>query len=236
MTVDNLVSLPGSHYRGFITGSFHMFEKDPRTFGPEYNNLAPEQKAMVKLEITLTNFFKDFDRSISRWERMVYPAMILIGILSLSGFYLIYNLTDDMHLMSQNIDPNMESNLSIMSGHMQELSGNIATMTGQIAVLTDKISSMEANIAHMDGNIGEMNASFTHVNGNLDVISATVGSLDDHVAGMDHSVGVMTGNVAEVNQSMKAMTVNTGVMTRDMSIMNRSISRPASFMNQFAPW
>ena len=220
-----------------------MFEKDPRTFGPDYDKLSPEQKSMVKLEITLTNFFKNFDKSISRWERMVYPAMILLGVLGLSGFYLIYHLTDDMHDMASYMDPDMESNLGAMSGHMRDLSDNIRTMTGQIATLTDKISSMESNIAHMDGNIGAMNTSITHVASTMDVMSdnvtqmtGSVFSMSDSVAGMNRSVDVMTGNVLEMNQSMKAMTVNTGIMSRDMGVMNQSISRPAHFMNQFAPW
>jgi len=220
-----------------------MFEKDPRTFGPDYDKLSPEQKAMVKLEITLTNFFKEFDKSISRWERMVYPAMILLGLLGLSGFYLIYHLTDDMHEMASYIDPEMESNLGAMSGHMLDLSNNIRIMTGQIATLTEKISSMEGNIAHMDGTMGQINSSITHVATTMDVMTDKVTQMNDSVAGlngsvagMNRSVDVMTGNVLEMNQSMKAMTVNTGVMSRDVGVMNQSISRPANFMNQFAPW
>jgi archaellum component FlaC len=213
-----------------------MFEKDPRTFGPGYDKLSPEQKAMVKLEITLTNFFKEFNKSISRWERMVYPAIILLGILGLSGFYLIYHLTGDMHDMTDYIDPEMESNLGSMAGYMRDLSNNIQTMTVQIATLTEKITSMEAKIGHMDGTIGEMNGSISHVANTMDVMTDKVIEINDSVSGMDHSVSVLTGNVTEMNQSMKAITVNTGVMTRDMGVMNQSISRPASFLNQFAPW
>ena len=220
-----------------------MLDKNPRLTSPEYKKLSAEQKAMVRLELTLSHFVKTFEKSTNRWERMVYPAMILLGILGLSGFYLIYHLTDDMHEMASYMDPEMESNLGAMSGHMRDLSNNIQTMTGQIATLTDKISSMESNIAHMDGNIGEMNTSISHVVSTMDVMTDKVSQMNDSVfgmsdsvAGMNRSVDVMTGNVVEMNQSMKAMTVNTGVMSRDMGVMNQSISRPANFMNQFAPW
>ena len=54
-----------------------MLEKAPRTFAPDYKSLSPEQKAMVKLEISLTRFVKGFDASVRRWERMVYPAMLI---------------------------------------------------------------------------------------------------------------------------------------------------------------
>jgi ribosomal protein S15P/S13E len=184
-----------------------MFEKDPRTFSPEYKSLSPEQKAMVKLEITLSNFFKKLDRSVSRWERMIYPMMLVAGVLGLSGFYLIYNVTRDMHLLTQKVDPEMEVHLESMSNDMGRLSQNITTMTRQITVLVERIDRMESHIATMDGNIG---------------------TLAGDVGLMRENVGVMTGNVVEMNQHMRAMTVNTGVMSRDIN----QIGRPMDFM----PW
>lgn len=184
-----------------------MFEKDPRTFSPEYKNLSPEQKAMVKLEISLSNFFKKLDRSVSRWERLIYPMMVVVGILGLSGFYLIYNVTRDMHQLTQQVDPQMEVNLQSMANNMGQLSQNISTMTQQITVLVERIDKMEGHIATMDGNIG---------------------SLAGDVGQMKDNIGIMTGNVAEMNQAMRAMTVNTGVMSRDINQMGR----PMDFM----PW
>jgi methyl-accepting chemotaxis protein len=188
-----------------------MFEKDPRTFSPEYKSLSPEQKAMVKLEITLTNFFKSFDRSMSRWERMIYPMMVVVGILGLSGFYLIYNVTTDMNKLTQQVDPRMEEHLESMSTHMGQLSDNIQRMTQQVTALVDKIDSMEQHIATMDGNIGTLTAD---------------------VGAMSQNLGQMTVNVADMNQAMRAMTVNTGFMSRDINQMGR----PMDFMNSFAPW
>jgi methyl-accepting chemotaxis protein len=188
-----------------------MFEKDPRTFSPEYKNLSPEQKAMVKLEITLTNFFKSFDKSMSRWERMIYPMLLVVGVLGLSGFYLIYNVTNDMHILTEQVDPRMEEHLDSMSKHMGLLSQNINTMTEQIMVLVERVDSMEQHIAAMDGNIG--------------ALASDVGS-------MQQNVGQMTANVADMNQAMRAMTVNTGFMSRDINQMGR----PMDFMNSFTPW
>ncbi|MCU7851639.1 MAG: hypothetical protein KZQ80_05435 [Candidatus Thiodiazotropha sp. (ex Monitilora ramsayi)] len=188
-----------------------MFEKDPRTFAPEYKNLSPEQKAMVKLEITLTNFFKTFDKSMSRWERMIYPMLVVVGVLGLSGFYLIYNVTQDMHKLTEQVDPRMELHLEQMSNNMGQLSENISIMTNQITVLVERVDSMESHIANMDGNIG--------------ALSVDVGS-------MKQNIGIMTGNVAEMTQAMRAMTANTSIMSRDINQMGR----PMDFMNSFTPW
>ncbi|MES9853635.1 MAG: hypothetical protein ABW170_17600 [Candidatus Thiodiazotropha sp. L084R] len=188
-----------------------MFEKDPRTFSPEYKNLSPEQKAMVKLEITLTNFFKTFDKSMSRWERMIYPMLVVVGILGLSGFYLIYSVTTDMHTLTEQVDPRMEEHLGAMSSNMEQLSQNISVMTEQITFLVSRVDSMEQHIETMDGNIG--------------VMAQDMGSLKQNI-------GQMTANVADMNHAIRTMTVNTGVMSRDINQMGR----PMDLMNSFTPW
>ncbi len=188
-----------------------MFEKDPRTFEADMKGLSPEQKAMVKLEITLTQFFKSFNTSITRWERLVYPSLLVMAVLGISGFYLIYSVTEDMDTLTQNIDPRMEFNLDAMSSHMAELSKNIATMTDQITIMVEQMGSMETHIRQMDGNIGTMSVDIKKV---------------------ELSMQTMTGNIAEMNQSMRAMTQNTGVMSRDINQMGR----PMEYMNTFKPW
>jgi cell division protein FtsL len=188
-----------------------MFEKDPRTFEADMKGLSPEQKAMVKLEITLTQFFKSFNTSITRWERLVYPSLLVMAVLGISGFYLIYSVTEDMDTLTRNIDPQMEFNLDAMSSHMAELSKNIAIMTGQITVLVQKIDSMETHISNMDGNIDTMGVD---------------------IAKVEQSMQNMTGNIAEMNQSMRAMTMNTGVMSRDINQMGR----PMEYMKNYSPW
>lgn len=199
-----------------------MFEKDPRTFSPEYKKLSPEQKAMVKLEITITKFFKDFDRSISRWERLIYPVVIVFGLLGLSGFYLIYNMTKDMQTISTNMDPHMQTNLSKMSENMAELTQNITVMTGYLGVIVEKIESMDSHVNNMDTHVRNMSV-------NINDMRASIADVDTHITSMDTAI-------VDMNRAIQGMTYNTGVMSRDMNIMNRNISRPASFFNNIAPW
>lgn len=186
-----------------------MFEKDPRTFEADLKNLSPEQKAMVKLEITLTQFFRSFDTSITRWERLVYPSLLVMAVLGLSGFYLIFNLTKDMGTLTSNIDPDMEQNLGEMSQHMAALSKNIEVMTGQITVLVSKIDSMESNISGMSQDTLAMSNNLQRLNGGVEN---------------------MTLNVYELNQSVKQITANTSSMRRDIN----QISEPMDF--PFLPW
>ncbi|HBE93260.1 MAG TPA: hypothetical protein DDW55_12345, partial [Gammaproteobacteria bacterium] len=66
-----------------------------------------EQTALLGLEYVLSDFTKQFQRSARRWELMAYPAMVVFGLLAISGFWLIYSLTKDMNKMSDSMDPNM---------------------------------------------------------------------------------------------------------------------------------
>ncbi len=216
-----------------------MFEKDPRTFEADVKGLSPEQKAMVKLEITLTQFFRSFNTSITRWERLVYPSLLVMALLGLSGFYLIYNMTNDMKTLTRNVDPQMEFNLASMSNHMAELSKNIGTMTGQITVLVEKIDSMDSHIISMDQNIGTITGTIGQVKLSMDTMTADITEMNGsmrgmsiNIADMDSSMKGMSLNIAEMSHAMRAMTVNTGSMTRDINQMGR----PMDFMNSFTPW
>ena len=202
-----------------------MFEKDPRNFEADVKGLSPEQKAMVKLEITLTHFFKSFDTSITRWERLVYPSLLVMALLGLSGFYLIYNMTNDMKTLTQNVDPQMKNNLWAMAGYMSDLSKNIGIMTGQIGVLVEKVDSMDAHMSSMNRNVATITDSIGQVRVSMDAMTESVTEINGSVKGITH-------NVAAMSHAMGAMTVNTGVMTRDINEMGR----PMQFMNSFTPW
>ena len=181
-----------------------MFDKDPRLTSPEYKKLSPEQKAMVKLEITLTNFFRDFNASITRWERVVYPLVIVLALLVLSGFYLIYNVTQDLHTMAGNVDPNMEVHMESMSKNIAILSSNIASMTINMQQVAEKMEGIDRNVASMDENIGALSESVAHINQDMEVITYTV---------------------SDMNQVMKAMSISTGSMSRDI----HDIRKPMRF-------
>ncbi len=181
-----------------------MFEKDPRLFDPEYKKLPPEQKAMVKLEITLTSFFRDFNASIARWERIVYPVVAVLTVLVLSGFYLIYSLTQDMHEMVNRVDPRMEQHLEEMSKNIAALSKNISAVTSNMTLIADKMDTMDNSMANINANIS---------------------TLSNSVAEMNTNVHEMNYTVADMNKVIKVMSVNTGLISRDI----HKIQKPMQF-------
>jgi len=177
----------------------------------EPDNAPEPPDALATLEIALTHFTKTFEASARRWERVVYPGIVVLGLLGISGFWLIYSLTRDVHQLASHVDPKMERNLATMSD-------NLATLSGNVGVMTDEVSEMKTYIANLDSSILVMQEDMSHISTKLDTLPH------------------LLFNISEMNQTMKAMTANTAYMSRDMGMMNQNVGRPMSFMNSFSPW
>ncbi|NOY15867.1 MAG: hypothetical protein GXP23_02835 [Gammaproteobacteria bacterium] len=166
-----------------------------------------ERTALLGLEYVLADFVREFQSATKRWERIAFPAMIIFALLAISGFWLIYSITEDMHLMSQSIDPQMSQNLG-------DMSKNIATLTN--------------HIVHMDENISQLVVSVGQINTNI-------ANVDGSMTKMQNDISSMSNNIAQMNQSIYAMTWNTGVMSNDINRLNKNIGKPMRFMNNFIP-
>ncbi|HEC27186.1 MAG TPA: hypothetical protein ENI67_07240 [Gammaproteobacteria bacterium] len=166
-----------------------------------------ERTALLGLEYVLADFVREFQSATKRWERIAFPAMIIFALLAISGFWLIYSITEDMHLMSQSIDPQMSKNLGDMSKN--------------IAKLTQHIENIDLNITKLTGDISKMDTY--------------IGNLDASIGVMQSDISIMSSNIVQMNQSIYAMTWNTGVMSNDINRLNKSIGKPMRFMNNFLP-
>ena len=155
----------------------------------------------------LDRFVTVFESSARRWELVVYPALLAFVILAAYGFFLIYTLSKDMHLLASGMDPNMARNLSNMSDSVTYLSENVRTMTRRI----DKIS----------GTMEGMALTLEDVSGKMDTLE-TLDPMLVYIRGMD--------------SSMRTMTAEMGGMRYEVTGMGRNITRPMSIMNKFMPW
>ena len=197
-----------------------MTEKDEQEQG-QFNTAAIsedetrylEQTALLGLEYVLSDFAKQFQKSARRWELMAYPAMVVFGLLAISGFWLIYSLTKDMNKMSDSIDPDMGAHLGAMSQNISDLNASIKHMDKHIKLMSADVSQISQHIVSMDTAIQSMKGDISHMAVKLD------------------NMDPLLFNIADMNQSMKSMTVTTGVMSRDMNKM----SRPWRIMNNMVP-
>ena len=155
----------------------------------------------------LDRFVTVFEAAARRWELVVYPALLAFVILAAYGFFLIYTLSKDMHLLASGMDPNMARNLSNMSDSVTYLSENVRTMTRRI----DKIS----------GTMEDMELTLQDVSGKMDTLQ-TLDPMLVYMRGMD--------------ASMRQLTAESAGMRYEITGMGRNISRPMSIMNSFMPW
>lgn len=145
-------------------------------------------------------FLNTFERSAKRWEMIVYPGMFAFILLAGYGFFLVYNLTNDMKTIAGSLDPNMGMHMSAFDESMQSLTANIGNMTARVEDMSSELKTMS----------GKMN--------NLDTMPTISVQLE------------------KINQSVGIMSVNFDMVRRDMAMMNHSISKPMSMMNNFMPW
>ena len=180
--------------------------------------LTPQEAGLIGMERALTDFAESFRKSARRWEVMVYPAVLLFFIMAISGFWLIYSLTIDMHTLALHVDPLMPDNMGTMAQRIEDLSANVAHISGEIQVVAQKMSNLDSSVDNMNETMIEIRTHMSDISGKLDTLPP------------------MLATISDMNRSMRGMTWNTGVMTRDVSHMNQSFSRPLSFMNAFMPW
>ncbi len=181
------------------------------TKSPDSNNEMPLNIPSVAAE----RFFNRFEKSARRWEMIIYPGMILVVVFMAYGFYLIYNLTNDMRTMVARFDdPQIVSNLNSMSNAMHSLSNNIKVMTNRVEAMSNDTHSMAINTKEMTASTKDMAKLMQSVR---------------YMRSMDIELKKM-------NQIMNVMGGNVNYMRQDMAIMNRNISRPLGMMNSVMPF
>nr|VFJ45896.1 MAG: hypothetical protein BECKDK2373C_GA0170839_101312 [Candidatus Kentron sp. DK]VFJ47601.1 MAG: hypothetical protein BECKDK2373B_GA0170837_101745 [Candidatus Kentron sp. DK] len=173
----------------------------------------------------LDRFAKTFESSARRWEMIVYPSMFAFIILAAYGFFLIYNVTRDMHELAQSMDPAMHKNMKIMANSVAEMTKNIATIT--------------ENMNRMTASVGNMDATVKTVNENMAVMRSDMGSMSEQIRAMEPMLVNLSGinkSMHVMNQSVNSMAATTDKMSRDVGATSYQFVRPMSAINSFFPW
>ena len=95
-----------------------------------------------------------------------------------------------------------------------------------LAISVDSnMTVLASNMQSMSDNVGQMSANVRTMAVSVESISRDVSTLEPMLTSME-----------SMDQAVQAMTYTTANMRDDMAVMNRSISRPMTFMNGFMPW
>jgi hypothetical protein len=95
-----------------------------------------------------------------------------------------------------------------------------------LAISVDSnMTVLASNMQSISDNVGQMSANVRTMAVGVESISRDVSTLEPMLTSME-----------EMDQAIQSITFTTAHMRDDMAIMNRSISRPMTFMNRFMPW
>ena len=173
--------------------------------GREQGSERPESASMATEDDAMDRFVSVFEASARRWELVVYPAMLAFVVLAGYGFFLIYTLSKDIHVLAEGMDPQMAKHLADMSDSVVLLSENIRTMTRRVH---------------------KMSGSMEDISGKMDALQ--------HVEPMLVNMRGMNASTSGMNDNMQRMTRTGDAMNYELGNMGRSM-RPMRFMGDFVP-
>ncbi|MEA3276328.1 MAG: hypothetical protein U9Q81_13765 [Pseudomonadota bacterium] len=95
-----------------------------------------------------------------------------------------------------------------------------------LAISVDSnMTVLASNMQSMADNVGQMSANVRTMAVSVESMARDVSTLEPMLTSME-----------TIDQAIQSMTHTTAYMRDDMAVMNRSISRPMTFMNWFMPW
>ena len=116
----------------------------------------------------------------------------------------------------------------------------IYSLTSDVNRMADTITHMSSSI---DRNMNSISGTMGHMSGKMDSLADSTHLMSTNVGTMSSNVGSMTDNTVEMVKSITGlraatydMAASTNNMQRDMWSLNKNISTPLSFMNNFLPW
>lgn len=114
---------------------------------------------------SLDQLSKAFVTSAKRWEMIVYPAMFAFITLATYGFFLIYSLTTDIHIVAKDmgkVTENMDQivmNMNVISKNMTEMTQTINEQSGSIKEMTYHMRDMNVSMKYMRHDFSTLNNS-----------------------------------------------------------------------------
>lgn len=134
--------------------------------------------------MTMSMAVTTISKAIHRWERAIMPMALAFILLASYGFYLIYNLTYDIGMMSNNMAQmtlSVGKNMDIVAdelGHvrhnMDQITAEVTTMKQEIVQIGQTMYTMNDSIGRMSEHTQRMGADLWDLNRNISGPMSTV--------------------------------------------------------------
>jgi hypothetical protein len=144
--------------------------------GSKDKSLVPDCPPAVSedcLGRSMDQLTKAFSASARRWELIVYPSLFAFILLAAYGFYLIFNLTQDVARVAVSME-RITTTMVAVSDDMNSVAANIRQMTLEV---NSESAAMNEMVVHMRG-----------MNGSMQSMTASMDQMRYHIAVMNNSV------------------------------------------------
>lgn len=162
---------------------------------------AKMNESMEGMSVVFDQFARTFEASAKRWETIVYPLLFAFMLLAGYGFYLIYQLTEDVSKITGNMDAIANSMLQV-SQHMQGVSGDMHSVSDNMHIVTVDMGKIVAEVQNQDVAMTSMAVSLERMTRSMDTMSIAVYQMRGDTAFMGHNVQNATGPMRFMNTFM----------------------------------
>lgn len=153
----------------------------------QQTNIQSKYENDDKVDRSFERLSKAFETSARRWELIVYPSLFGFILLAGYGFFLIYNLTRDIHYLAISVDSNMTvmaSNFQAVTDNMNHLTANVRVIASNMGDISEKISTLEPMLTSIDS------------------MDQTMDSMDRAINTITHTTHNMRNDMATFNQNV----------------------------------
>ncbi|MCK4865462.1 MAG: hypothetical protein KAT06_08515 [Gammaproteobacteria bacterium] len=112
-----------------------------------------------------------FMDSARRWEMIVYPSLVAFIILAVYGFFLIYSLTKDVHLVVQDMHK--------ITTSMERMVVNMDVVSKNMVVMTQTVDAQSASMREMVYHVRGMNMSMNQMRYDMSNVSRPMSFMND---------------------------------------------------------
>ncbi|MCU7938663.1 MAG: hypothetical protein KZQ64_13925 [gamma proteobacterium symbiont of Bathyaustriella thionipta] len=174
-----------------------------------YHKLTAEADATGFDSDTLSERKKGADVKGQRLQLIVYTALFAFIVLAAYGYYLIFNLTHDVH----------------------SLSNDVRQMTRSVNQMS---LSVNTNMEIISNNMTQMQRSTTLI---AETVAKTMPEMSVNTTTMTHTAQNVSDRIDGISSNIQTMSVGLVAMQRDMWHINKTFSNPAeSAFDSMMPW
>ena len=174
-----------------------------------YHKLTAEADATGFDSDTLNERKKGADVKGQRLQLIVYTALFAFIVLAAYGYYLIFNLTHDVH----------------------SLSNDVRQMTRSVNQMS---LSVTTNMEIISSNIVQMQRSTTLIG---DTVAKTMPEMSENTTKMTKTAQDVSDRIEGISTNIQTMSVGLVAMQRDMWSMNKTFTNPVdSVFDSMVPW